>query len=164
MLGAAQFGHGHGLPLQVADGAHPLGPDHLEAADVAPREDDDGVPCIHPDEERPDEVQDDVDLAGSQGWREKVPGHLDVLDIGEPLALQEVFGHVQGGDTDGGALRQPELRRLGRRLRSNRPGCRPRNPAVPARVSPPRNLRRLNGRACWILMGTSLPDVGQCDT
>src|SRR5215510_11592433 len=38
-------------------------------------------------------------------------------------------------------------------------GRRPRSPAVPASVSPPRNLRRLNRRACWILMGTSLPPL-----
>src|SRR2546427_7732158 len=43
-------------------------------------------------------------------------------------------------------------------------GCKPRRPAVPASVNPPRNLRRLNGRACWIVMGTSLPEIGQCDT
>src|SRR5262249_42227245 len=43
------------------------------------------------------------------------------------------------------------------------PGCRPRNPAVPAKVSPRRNLRRLHCLACWILMETSLPDPGQCD-
>src|SRR6266508_2257206 len=39
-------------------------------------------------------------------------------------------------------------------------GPRPRNPAAPARVSPPRNLRRLNGLACWVLMGTSFPFTG----
>jgi hypothetical protein len=41
---------------------------------------------------------------------------------------------------------------------------RPRSPAVPASVTPPRNLRRLNGRACWILMRTFLSDAGQYDT
>ena len=56
-----------------------------------------GSPCFHPEEERPDEVQGDVDLAGRQGWREQIPGHHDVLDLGKPLALQEIFGHVQGG-------------------------------------------------------------------
>ena len=119
MLWAAQLGHGSGLPFQIADGAHPIGPDHLEAADVAPREDDDGVSGLHPDEERPDEVQGDVDLAGSQGWREKIPSHHDVLYLGKPLALQELSGHVQGGYTDGGALRQPELSCLGGWLRSS---------------------------------------------
>jgi hypothetical protein len=32
----------------------------------------------------------------------------------------------------------------------------PRSPAVPASVIPLRNLRRLNVRACWVLMSTSL--------
>ena len=102
---AAQLRHGHGLLPQVADGAHPVGPDQLEAADVAPREDDEGVPRLHLDEERPNEVQGEVDIAGSHGWREQLPGHPDVLYIGKPLALQEIFGHVHGGYTDGGALR-----------------------------------------------------------
>src|SRR5712691_11249397 len=43
-------------------------------------------------------------------------------------------------------------------------GYTPRSPAVPASVTPPRNLRRLNGLACWVFMGTFLPDAGQCDT
>jgi len=43
-------------------------------------------------------------------------------------------------------------------------GCKPRSPAVPASVNPSRNSRRLNRLACWILMGTSLPDPGQRDT
>ena len=42
-------------------------------------------------------------------------------------------------------------------------GCRPRSPAVPASVSPLRNLRRLNCLACWGLIGISIPDTGQCD-
>src|SRR5262245_12844083 len=35
------------------------------------------------------------------------------------------------------------------------PGGRPRNPAVPARVSPPSNCRRLQRTVCWLLIGTS---------
>src|SRR5262245_34744976 len=42
-------------------------------------------------------------------------------------------------------------------------GDTPRSPAVPASVTPPRNLRRLNGRACWICMGTYLLDAGRCN-
>ena len=101
---------------------------------------------------------------GSSATVSKIPGHHDVLDIGKPLALQEFFGHVQGGETDGGAFRQPELDGLGGGSAVASPGCRPRHPAVPARASPLRNLRRLNGLACWILMRTSLPDAGQCGT
>ena len=33
-------------------------------------------------------------------------------------------------------------------------GYTPRSPAVPASVTPPRNLRRLNCLACWVLIGT----------
>src|SRR5262245_34109894 len=41
-------------------------------------------------------------------------------------------------------------------------GYRPSSPAVPASV-PPRNLRRLNGLACCVHMGTSFPESGQWD-
>ena len=45
-------------------------------------------------------------------------------------------------------------------------GCRGprRGPAVPSSVIPPRNLRRLNGLACWILISTSLPEASQYDS
>jgi hypothetical protein len=46
---------------------------------------------------------------------------------------------------------------------ATRPGCSPRNPAVPASVNPLRSLRRLNGLAYWVRMETSLPDAGQCN-
>src|SRR6266699_2656126 len=43
-------------------------------------------------------------------------------------------------------------------------GLRPRSPAVPASVSPPKNARRLHRCVCWLRMDTSLPDAGQADT
>src|SRR5262245_34985129 len=42
-------------------------------------------------------------------------------------------------------------------------GVRPCRPTVPASITPLRNFRRLNGRVCCILMGTSLLDASQCD-
>ena len=47
VVGGAQVGHGHGLPLQVADRADLIGPEQLEAANVAPRQEDDRVPRVH---------------------------------------------------------------------------------------------------------------------
>src|SRR5262249_27091713 len=38
-------------------------------------------------------------------------------------------------------------------------GCSPSHDAVPTKVKPSRNLRRLNRRAWWALMDTSLPDA-----
>src|SRR5262245_14353612 len=38
-------------------------------------------------------------------------------------------------------------------------GCRPRNPAAPASVTPPSKLRRLNRRACCERIGTSLAEM-----
>lgn len=43
-------------------------------------------------------------------------------------------------------------------------GYQPKSPVVPASVTPVRNLRRLHGLACWVLMGTSPADAGQDDT
>ena len=41
------------------------------------------------------------------------------------------------------------------------PACSPSTPAVPIRVSPPKNSRRLTRRACWVCIGTSHLDSGQ---
>ena len=62
-----ELGHGDGLPLQVADRADLLGPEQLEAADVAPRQDNDWVPRVHPNDDRRGEVHVDVSLARGQG-------------------------------------------------------------------------------------------------
>jgi len=36
LVGAPKLGDGDGLPLQVPDGPHPVGPEHFVAADMHP--------------------------------------------------------------------------------------------------------------------------------
>ena len=61
VLGASSP-HRHRLALQVADGADLLAREQLEAADM-PRRSTQGAPGLQPDEDRPDEVRAEVDLA-----------------------------------------------------------------------------------------------------
>jgi hypothetical protein len=58
------MGHGHRLPLEVADRPDVVSPEEFKAAHVAPCQNDEWVPRVQPDEERSNEIQDDIDLAG----------------------------------------------------------------------------------------------------
>ena len=51
MIGASQLGDGDGLALQIANRADVVGPKQLEAADVGPREDDEGVASLQAGEQ-----------------------------------------------------------------------------------------------------------------
>ncbi len=103
------------------------------------RQDDDGVPRLQAEEERRGEMQAEVGFAGGEGRRDVGgPLLLDVLHLGEPLAAQQLFGHILGGLTDAGNLDQPEPRRLRRRLRGDRPGVHSQGapPSPPASTHP----------------------------
>jgi hypothetical protein len=129
VLAGAPLWHGHGLPLQVTDRPHALRPKQLETADMDARQHDNGIARVHADNERGGEAQAEVGVARGEGLREAGSFHgLDVLDLGEPLALQEVFGHVLGGNTDPGDLDQPKRRRLGWWLRGDWPGVQAEQP------------------------------------
>ena len=160
---ATQLGHGDGLPLQVADGADPRRSRTARSSRRGiPARSTIGSPASSWMMSGPDEVHADVDLAGGQGLAEgRALADLDVLHVGEPLGLQELFGHDTGGRYRCAGY-WASLSRVvsGGGSAATGLGCTPRSPAVPASVNPPRNLRRLNGRACWLCMGTSLPDAG----
>ena len=84
-----------------------------------PCKDDERVARIDADDERPGEACGNVDLAGGQRLLHREASRdLDVLHIGESLAMQELFGDVLRGNTDVGVVEHPERRGLGRRLRS----------------------------------------------
>src|SRR5919108_329205 len=131
VIRATYLGDGHSLPLQVPDGANLLPPDQLEAAYVGTCQDDQRVPRVEPGEERSNEVQDDIDLASEQGLREQLAFRLNVMHLGESLALQELFGDIIRGNADGGGLYPPNRGRLGWRLCGDLPAmqanesCRP---------------------------------------
>ena len=135
--GGIQCGHGDGLSLQVADGADLVRPEQFEAADMESREDDDGVSRLQPEEERRGEVPIEVGFAGGEGRLDAVgPRFLEVVHLGEPFAAQQGFGHILRGLTDARNLDEPDPRRLGRRLRSNRPGVQAEEPCRPCQGQP----------------------------
>ena len=65
-----------------------------------PGQDDDRVPRVQPDQERPTKFRSDIDLAGGHGLRPPARRVWTILDIGEPFAWQELFSHVLRGDAD----------------------------------------------------------------
>jgi hypothetical protein len=132
VLAGLQGFYSDGLPLEVADGADAIRPKELEAADMDPCQDDDGVPCLQPDDERASEGQGDVSLTGGHSLHGAGPCRgLDVVDLGEPFAPQELFSHVLGGDTEAGDLDQSDLRCLRRRLRGHWLGIQAEQPHRP---------------------------------
>src|SRR4029434_4150046 len=90
-----QRGDGDGLSLQIANGADRVRPKQFEAADVEPREDDDGVPCLQPEEERRGKVPIEVGFAGSEGCLDVGgPRFLEVVYLGEPFTLEKLLGYI----------------------------------------------------------------------
>ena len=58
VLGASEaIAEGDGLALQVADRAHPLAPEQLEAADVDSGEDDERVSGVHAGDQGPEKFR-----------------------------------------------------------------------------------------------------------
>ena len=132
MVRGAQGGHRDGFPFQVADRPHAIRPENLVAADMDPSQEDDRLSRIHLDDERCHEGDGEIKLAGGQRLIEVVHLDWDVLHLREPLATQQFFGHILGGNTNPDGLGQPDLRPLGRDLGGNASGipadhaCRPR--------------------------------------
>src|SRR5690242_13630398 len=87
--------------FQIADRTHAVRAEQLEAPDMASSQDHDGVSGCNPDHIRRREVHCDVDLASRQGRLDLLRSLLrDVLDVGEPLATQELFGDVLRSNAD----------------------------------------------------------------
>src|SRR3989442_7023223 len=121
--GLTQLGDRDRLTLQIPDHADPVRPEQLETAWVHTAQDRDGVAGVQPHDQWRDEVQGDIDLPRCQGVRYTRRGHLDVLDVAEPLGLQEFSDDVLGGRTDARRLIEPQSRRLRRRLPGGVSGC-----------------------------------------
>src|SRR5947207_1186994 len=105
MIGVAEAGDGHGLPLQVAGGTDLLGADQLDAAAVPSREDQDRGPRVYTSDARSPEGTFEVRLAGSQALhavRHRLFGRG--VDGREPLGLEQGFSHILGRDTDATGL------------------------------------------------------------
>jgi hypothetical protein len=117
VLWLPQAWNGDLLSLEVADRAHALGTEQLEAAGVDTGQDDDRSALVQADDEGAAEVQRQVHLSGGYRLREEVPRlERNVLDVGEPLEPKQVLREIQGCDADGRAPHEPDAGRLGRRL------------------------------------------------
>ena len=150
------FLDGDGLPLQVADRPHPVRPEQLEAADMdAPSTTIGSAASTRRITGR--RSRGSVGLARGEGFGEPGPCPcLDILYLGEPLAPQEFFGHVLGGNTDAGDLDRPDICRLRWWLCAHWPGVQAEQPCCACPGQPrPRKHRRVQPSACCRFIGTS---------
>ena len=123
MLGGSNLQHGNSLSLEITDRTNAVCPKELEAADMEASEDHDRIPGLHANDARRREMVVDVGLTRCERFGDSERACLlDVLDVGESLSLQELAGDVLRGLTHAGDLDQPEGRRLGWRLGSDRFG------------------------------------------
>src|SRR5215470_12150939 len=74
--GRDRIGHRHRAPLQVTDGLDMLGPNQLEAADVASRQEYDRRAAIKLDQEGAHKVHGEVGSAGGEAPRNPYPSAL----------------------------------------------------------------------------------------
>src|SRR5919108_6166489 len=84
MVGGAQVGDGHGLPLQVADGANLCGPEHLEAAHMDTPPQDNRVPRVYVHEEWRHKRHADLRLASGEDSVLIAPFCLNISHLSEP--------------------------------------------------------------------------------
>src|SRR5215831_14645206 len=115
--------HGHNLSLEIRHGMHSVRPEQLETAGVNSPEDDDRVARSYPRDQLSDHASVEVDRAGGQGVIGSRVVHegaallrAEVLDLGESLISQELFGRVLRSEADARNATQPDPRRLRRRL------------------------------------------------
>ena len=134
-------GDGDRLPLQVTDGTHPLGGEQLEAADVDPRQQDNRVPRVQAHDERPNEMHAEV-------RSRRRPVASESLDLPSVLTYCTSVNPSpcrSSSATYWGATQRPPLTCAslsfvvsGGGSAATDLGFRPRSPAVPASVSPPK--------------------------
>ena len=118
MLAGLERLYGGGLTLQITDRAHSLRREELETPDVDPGEQNDRVPGVKADNERPGERHREVSLAGGRRPRGLHSCRRpDVGHFGEPFASQKIVRDVLGRNADARDPYESDLRRLGRRLR-----------------------------------------------
>ena len=63
---AQRLGQGHGFPLQVADGADPVGPEQLVAADVQAGQEQERVARVEAGGGQASRVEVEVEVAGGE--------------------------------------------------------------------------------------------------
>jgi len=105
------------LAFQVSDGPHALAREDLDAADVDAGQENDRVAGIDTKAHRGTEQHSDVGLARCERVLLPADTLLDVLDVSEPLALEELLGHVLWRLAERRPIEQPDPLRLRWRLR-----------------------------------------------
>jgi hypothetical protein len=92
-----------------------VGGERFVAANMQPRQDDNGLSLVDADHHGVHLAGGEVGLTGDDGIERQWP--FDVLHVYEPLGLEELFcGKILGCKADGGTLPDSERTRLGRRL------------------------------------------------
>ena len=121
-----------------------------------PGHEDHGHAAVDLHDEGRDEPLGHVQVAGPQALVDPYATlrKREVLHVREPLAPEQLLSHIQRRNADPRAI-QPDSGGLGGWLGSAWSGGQAEQPAVPVRVSPAKNCRRLNCLAYWVLMGTS---------
>jgi hypothetical protein len=103
MVCRCQFGDGHRLSLEIANGPYALGPEQLETSRVHAPEQHQRQARVQLNDVRRDERHADVNRPGSEAGV-NIDRKLDVLNVGETLAAQKLFGDVLRCDADAGNL------------------------------------------------------------
>jgi hypothetical protein len=111
------------LALQVADCPDTLLPEQLEASDMNPAQQDDRHFPVDLNDERRHERHTDIDRAGGEGRVDVGIYHVDVLDIGEAFALEQLLGHVLRGNANPGNICESDGGRFRRGFLSKRSRC-----------------------------------------
>ena len=140
-------------------------PEQFEAAKVEPRQEDDGVPRLQPEEGRRREESIEVGFTRGEGFLDAFgPFLLEVVHLGEPFAAQQCFGHILGGLTDARDLDQPDRGRFGRWFRSHPPGVQAKQPCAARERHPPQESLPAE-RSSMVDTHGNLPstDASQCN-
>src|SRR5438132_12580252 len=118
-----QRGHRDRPSLEVADRSDTIGAQQFEAADVLASQDDDRVSCLDSQDHRRREVPTDISLARSERLLDPDgPCSRSVLQVGETLGPEQLFGHPLRAPAGAGDAGNSESLRLGRRLGSGQSG------------------------------------------
>jgi hypothetical protein len=132
VLAGSQLAHRNPLSLQISNCPDSLGSDELEAPAVEAGQDDKRGSPVDREDQVARERRAEIGLTGGQRFRLRAFDQLDVSKIAEPLAAQELLGHVLRCVTERGVLGvvdQADRRGLGGRLGFRRFGSESHEPS-----------------------------------
>src|SRR5262249_47197912 len=118
MVRRSQLRHGQRFSLQVTDSLDALGPEQLKASRMHAAEQYEWQTSVELNDVGCNEGHADVDRPRSEPRVYVRRRQLDILDVGEPLAPQQLFRDVLRRNADARNLPEPDGRGLRRRLLS----------------------------------------------